>query len=121
MDRYSRFARIAEIEFPQIVAGTQDYGHKLRVYLRDKSFIDVFISRKAKSSWFAFHWERRQIDNTIYRIDSAPDTRWKKVKTFPIHFHDTQERKVGEPPFAFGGLTKEQVFREFLRFAEEKI
>jgi len=35
------------------------------------------------TSRYAYHWERRHVDDTIYRWDNAKHEVWKKVKTFP--------------------------------------
>lgn len=67
--------------------------YKLRLFLKDKSFIDIHLSQKIKNR-FDFHWERRHIDNTIYRYDNFPDIRFKKLKSFPYHFHKEQENKT---------------------------
>lgn len=71
---------------------------KLRLIFRDGSFIDIRISQKIKNR-FDFHWERRHVDQTIYRYDNFPNTRFRKIKTFPYHFHKEKESKVTESPF----------------------
>jgi hypothetical protein len=55
MDKFAKFARIAEIEFADIVISTQNLDLKLRVYLVDKSFIDFFYTQKLKTTRFSFH------------------------------------------------------------------
>jgi len=67
--------------------------YKLRLVLTDNSFIDVHISHKVKNS-FSFHWERRFIDNTIYRYDNFPDVNFKHLRTFPYHLHYGKEHKA---------------------------
>jgi len=66
---------------------------KLRVYILDGSFLDVWISVSGK---YSYHWERRHIDGKIYRHDNAPHNSWKHVKTFPRHFHEGEEKSVVE-------------------------
>ena len=44
MEKFAVFARIAEVEFSDIVLSTQDLGHKLRIYLKDKTFVEQKIS-----------------------------------------------------------------------------
>ncbi len=91
--------RVIENQFLDIV---QDIflpsEEKLRIILKDKSFVDIRISQKAKNR-FDFHWERRHIDKTFFRFDNFPDTRFKKLKTFPHHLHFKKENKVIESKF----------------------
>lgn len=122
MGKFTKFARLAEIEFGDIVISAQDLGFKLRIYLKDKSFIDFFFTEKLRRLRFAIHWERQHLDKTIYRIDNTPDKKWKKVSTFPIHFHDENYEKVIATPKAWRGkLSLEEKLRKFLQFACGKI
>lgn len=66
MEKFSRFARIAEIEFADIVLSTHYLNLKLRIYLKDKSFIDFFFTTQLKKQRFSIHWERYHIDKTIF-------------------------------------------------------
>lgn len=72
--------------------------NKLRVILLDDTFIDIFLSEKL-SGVFSFHWERRPRDGTFYRYDNYPDPQWKRLATFPYHFHKGKQGKVVESPF----------------------
>lgn len=120
MGKFTKFARIAEIEFSDIVLSTHDLGHKLRIYLKDKSFIDFFFTARLKNQRFAIHWERIHIDKTIFRIDNTPDKKWRKVKTFPLHFHKEDYGNVVPFPFEIGRLINlEYTFREFLKFVRQ--
>ncbi|MDP2750950.1 MAG: DUF6516 family protein, partial [Nanoarchaeota archaeon] len=83
MEKFAAFARIAEIEFSDIILSTQDLGHKLRIYLKDKTFIDFFYTTGLKTQRFSLHWERTHIDSSIYRLDNTPDRKWREVDTFP--------------------------------------
>lgn len=121
MGKFAGFARIAETEFSDIVISTHDLGHKLRIYLKDKSFIDFFYTEKLKERRFSIHWERYHIDNTFYRLDNTPDPKWKKVKTFPEHFHFQKYNQVDVPPFPISSLNLKVFFREFLNFARNKL
>lgn len=116
MDKFSRFAKIAETEFLDLVIGAQDLGHKLRIYLKDKSFIDFFYSTQSIDLKFAIHWERTHLDSKIYRIDNTPDKKWKKVKTYPVHFHNKRYENVTIPPFEFD-VSLEEILRNFLKFS----
>lgn len=90
---------------------------KLRLILEDKSFIDIRLSQKVKNR-FDFHWERRHIDQTIYRYDNFPDTRFKRLKTFPYHFHMGKENRVREAQFS---KKLPQGFADFMEFVREMV
>jgi hypothetical protein len=122
MEKFAKFARIAEVEFSDIVLSTQDLDHKLRIYLKDKTFIDFFYTTKLRIQRFSIHWEKTHIDKSIYRLDNTPDKKWDKVTTFPIHFHNKIYDHVEEAPFSLAQeVSLENVFRRFLSFAREQI
>ena len=121
MEKFSRFARIAETEFTEIVIATQDLGHKLRIYLIDKSFIDFFYTTQTRSKRFSIHWERSHIDKTIYRLDNMPDKKWKKISTYPTHFHFKSHNNVKVPPFESKPKGLENTFRNFLNFVNKSL
>jgi len=109
--------RIAEIEFSHIVVQTDLIGAKLRVFLVDSSYVDVWASQKL-SGRFGFHWERRHINGCIYRYDNFPDTDWASVPTFPYHFHTGSQSCVIASPFSH---TVEAGFRDFMSFVVGKM
>lgn len=109
--------RIAEVEFGNLVTDSQHLGEKLRLFLTDGSYMDLWLSRKL-SDRFGFHWERRHIDQTFYRYDNFPNTAWGNVNTYPYHFHDGSQSAVEAAPFAVDVLTG---FRDFMRFAEAEL
>lgn len=122
MEKFAAFARIAEIEFSNIILSSQDLGHKLRLYLTDKTFVDFFFTVKLKKYRFSIHWEKAHIDGTIYRIDNTPDKKWVRVSTFPIHFHNKTYNQVETAPFPISGNDSlEIIFRRFLRFVQSQI
>ncbi|MCX9076279.1 MAG: DUF6516 family protein [Candidatus Methanoperedens sp.] len=90
-----KFAEIAEIEFADVIIGSEIIEGKLRLYTIDGSFIDVWFSRRLEGR-YAYHWERRHIDDTVYRWDNAKHEIWKSIKTFPDHFHECQDNNVSE-------------------------
>lgn len=63
-------ADIAESEFADVVAGWDVIEGKLRLYIIDESFLDVWFSRQLEGR-YAYHWERRHVDDTVYRWDNA--------------------------------------------------
>jgi hypothetical protein len=117
MNRFDSISRIAEVEFADIVIQTNTMGAKLRILLRDASYVDVWISRKLNAR-FGFHWERRHLDERIYRYDNFPDTDWSSVSTFPFHFHVGDHENVEAAPFA---QELETGFREFMVFVQKSI
>ena len=66
---------------------------KLRVYIVDGSFLDIWISVFGK---YSYHWERREINRKIYRHDNAPHNAWNHLKSFPKHFHNGKENRAVE-------------------------
>src|SRR5438034_4137240 len=122
MEKFAKFARIAEIEYSDIVLSTQNLGTKLRIYLKDKSFIDFSYTTKLKTQRFSLHWEKTHIDSSAYRIDNTPDIKWRRVDTFPIHFHKKTYTAVEIPPFAIKpNDTLENIIRKFLNFVKANI
>jgi hypothetical protein len=122
MEKFAAFARIAEVEFSDIVLSTQDLGHKLRIYLKDKTFIDFFYTTRLKTQRFSIHWERTHVDEFIYRLDNTPDRKWRKVATFPIHFHNKTYYQVGTAPFSMDQkIYLEIVFRKFFGFVKSQM
>ena len=110
-------ARIAEVEFSAIVTDSVPLGEKLRLFINDTSYIDIWLSRTLEDR-FGFHWERRHLDGTIYRYDNFPDVAWRNVETFPRHFHNGSQDAVESAPFSADLL---EGFRDFLRFAANKL
>ncbi len=88
-------ANIAEIEFADVIMGYEIIEGKLRLYIIDESFLDVWFSRQLKGR-YAYHWERRHVDDTVYRWDNAKHEVWKSIKTFPHHFHEGLDNIVRE-------------------------
>ena len=64
MPDLERLRQIAETEFLALVGSTTIIRDRLRVVLRDSSYIDFWWSTQI-SGRYAFHWERRHIDGTI--------------------------------------------------------
>lgn len=120
MEKFARFARIAEVEFSNIVLSTQGLNHKLRIYLKDKSFIDFFFTTTTKAMRFSIHWERKHIDKTIYRLDNIPDKKWRRVKSFPVHFHNESYDNVKVTPFKIDKkIDLEKTFRDFFEYVQK--
>jgi len=113
-----RLREIAEVEFGDIVVDTDSPDlNELRIILVDGSFIDVWFSLKLEGR-YSYHWERRAIDGTVYRHDNAPHKQWRRVKTFPKHFHEGSEEQVRE---SYLSDVAEEGLREFLTFTWNKL
>jgi hypothetical protein len=109
---------IAEIEFNDIVEDVIITDiNAIRIILTDGSFLDIWYSLKLENR-YSYHWERQQIDGKIYRHDNAPHIKWKKIKTFPKHFHEGSEDKVIESHIKADPL---QALREFLLFIKQRL
>jgi len=103
------------VEYGEIIYTQSQEPLKLRIYFYDESFLDIFYSKSGK---YSYHWERRFIDNSIYRHDNAPHRNWEKVKTFPKHFHNGLEEDVIE---SYISDDPEEAIRDFLNFIRGKI
>lgn len=114
-DLYRRLAFIALREFPDVVVGTEIVEGKLRIFIADVNFIDIWFSEKRKGV-YAYHWERRMVDGTIYRHDNLPDREARKLETFPKHFHEGSEENIRESRISDD---PEQAIRQFLTFVRE--
>lgn len=111
--------QISQNEYPDIISESifYEFSNKFRLILIDKSFIDIRVSLEIEKR-FDFHWERRHIDETIYRYDNFPDIKWKKVKTFPCHLHFGKENKIIAAHFR---KDLEGGFRDFMDFARKEL
>lgn len=100
---WARLREIALAEYGDIVERADSLLspagriRKLRLYIFDGSFVDVWVSGRGD---YSFHWERRHIDGLLYRHDNAPHIRWKSLPTFPKHFHNGQQDAVRESRIA---------------------
>ena len=109
--------RIAKIEFGSLIADSQPYGEKPRLFLSDGSYVDLWLSRRPHER-FGFHWERRHLDATFYRYDNFPNTAWRDIAGYPHHFHNGSQDAVTSTPFAIDLLAG---FREFMTFVAAKL
>src|SRR4030066_1795304 len=116
-----RFVRIIELvltEFSDIVADAQlrftssGAVERLRIFLKDESFVDVWLSEAGK---YSFHWEHRHVRGFIHRHDNAPHSKWRKIKTFPKHFHDGGEDNVTESNIPDDPVSATNYFLIFVR------
>ncbi len=113
---YKNLLDIAISEFKTIIeSGEIFYSQskepwKLRLYLCDGSFTDIYFSVKGN---YSYHWDRRLLNNKIYRHDNAHHQRWKDLSTFPKHFHNGSEEVVVPSHISDD---PESALRDFLSF-----
>ncbi len=98
------------IESGEIFYSQSKEPWKLRLYLCDGSFTDIYFSVKGK---YSYHWDRRLLNNKIYRHDNAPHQKWKDLSTFPKHFHNGSEEVVVPSHISDD---PESALRDFLSF-----
>lgn len=105
-------------QFKEVVAETEVFKlpsgepTKLRIELVDGSFADVWISISGR---YSYHWNRLEINGTIYRYDNAPHRKWAYVATFPHHFHNKSEKTVIESDIPLTPETQMKYFMDFIR------
>lgn len=92
---YYKLKLIAETKYKDIVTSTKILGNrtigstKLRVFFKDQTYLDIWISLSGK---YSYHWEQRSQRGTIYRHDNAPD--FPHIKTHPKHLHNGDEKNI---------------------------
>jgi len=114
---FIELVKIAEDEFFDVVLYSQIIAGKLRLHIVDGSYLDVWFSVKIKGR-FAYHWERRMIDGSVYRYDNRPHENLKHMKSYPKHFHDGSDEDIKEGEF---GEDPNEVLRAFLQLVSVKI
>ena len=117
---YDQLARIATAEFGAVITHAETIGRragialKLRLHVRDGTFIDVWLSADQKR--YAYHWEQRAKRGMVHRHDNAPDH--PEIATHPKHFHNGSEENVEESLISD---SPRSALREFLRFVEREL
>lgn len=106
--------KIAETEFSDIVKETFITNYKLRILLKDGSFLGVNLSEKHTNK-FGFHWETLRKEMSMFRYDTFPDPQWVDVLTFPYHFHNGHQNKVIASPFPTNIYNGFRAFMEFVK------
>lgn len=107
-------ARIAEIEFADIVDSTEELPTKMRIILVEGGFVDVWLSRKMEDR-FGFHWEHKATGRS-YRYDNFPDTKWRDISTYPYHFHyGSQSNVIDSSRFERDLMKGFRAFMEWIR------
>ncbi len=106
--------RLGILEFADLIVSSAISANKLRFIFHDKSFLDIFHSYQIPERW-AYHWERRHVDGTIYRHDNIPHLPWRGISSFPWHYHTGSENNVGESDFQDDPIANLRSFLTFVR------
>lgn len=116
---YQALITLAQAEFDDVVTNTTFIGgtptspNKIRFYIIDTSFLDVWLSADGD---YSYHWERRGQTGEIYRWDNAPHH--SQVSTFPDHFHKGDEQMVVESTL---NPIPQTALREVLSFIRDRV
>jgi len=114
---YVELVEIVETQFADIINAWVIRSNKLRLFVIDGSYVDIWFSFRLQNR-FAYHWERRSIDGSIYRLDNRPHADQTSLPGFPVHFHNGIDSKIERSPFSY---EIEKAFIEFLRFMRSKL
>ena len=114
---YSKLAHIAELEYPDIVVSAELKADRLRIHFLDGSFLDVWFSQTIPGK-YAFHWERRHVNGSVYRWDNAAHKSIQHIDTFPHHLHEGKQENVKsfKPKPSW-----ENTFKAILNYVKEKL
>lgn len=117
---YDQLALIARTEYGAVITGSETIGRragiplKLRLHVRDSTFIDIWLS--ADNRRYAFHWEQRAKRGLLHRHDNAPDH--PEIATHPKHFHNGAEDQIDE---SYISDDPRSALREFLKFIAQQL
>lgn len=110
-ERLKKLLQLAKEEFSDILGDEpQIIETKLRLYLKDGSFIDI---RYPLEKDYSFHWQRKKKE---IRINTAPDH--KEIKSFPRHLHIGSG--VKEDRLTNLSFSPEENLRRFLKFVRDE-
>jgi ParB-like chromosome segregation protein Spo0J len=113
---YRLICRIAEREYRDIVMGTSFDYEKAMVFLKDGSFLEVWLYRsESLMEKYAFHWDKTSVDGKVFRHDNMPHVKWGSVETFPKHFHQGAEWSVVESLIPENPTSAAKYFLSFAR------
>lgn len=119
LELYQALADVALSEFKTIVKSSQMVGgspadpNKMRLILKDESFLDIWLS---EDNDYAYHWEHRRQSGKIYRWDNAPHH--PEAATFPAHFHDGDESMVTGSALSSDPFS---ALRDVLQFIQKRL
>ena len=111
---------LINLEFGDIVRSFDLKRNKLRIFIIDDTYLDIFNSNNIRNRW-AFHWECRHITNEIHRHDNIPHQKWSNIKTFPWHYHQRLEINVIESEFTDDHLVNCRKMMKFIMDSINKV
>ena len=106
--------RMIQVELNDFIYSSQILRNKLRIIFVDQSFVEIFKSNNIKDRW-AFHWERKHVDGTIYRHDNIPHKAWENTESFPWHYHYKNENNVIKSDFTNDIIKNIKILINFIR------
>lgn len=109
--------KVAAEQFSDVIVFAERLYGKLRMHVIDGSYVDVWFSRKIPGR-YAYHWERRHIDGSIYRHNNRPHEHLKNMKSFPKHLHNGSEDDVKDSTINDNPV---EAVREFLSFIRSRL
>src|SRR5689334_9731720 len=119
LDVYQALIRLVLADFGEIitqtvfVGGTPTSPNKLRLLIKDGSFLDIWLSCEGD---YSYHWEQRSQSGRLYRWDNAPHH--PQIGTFPRHMHNGDEGTVIESDL---DSAPETALRQVLVFVREQL
>jgi hypothetical protein len=115
---YREISNLSLDEYPDVVEDIHIHHTpsgtpaKLRVYIVDGSYLDIWLSGSGKCS---YHWEHRHTTGQIHRHDNAPHPSWSHVKTFPKHYHEGSDNRVQESYLPDDPMQAVRIILTFIR------
>ena len=104
----------AQNVFGETVAVRQINKATIRIESSQGIFIDIFQSLRDQKK-FAFHAKLK--GGVIFRLDCRPERKYRKLKTFPWHFHKGSESHVVASPFS---KEKKTAIVQFLSYVKKE-
>ena len=116
---YQTLVVLVNSEFDEVITKTKYVGgtlaspDKLRLFITDGSFLDIWLSTDGD---YSYHWERRGQTGEIYRWDNAPHH--AHISTFPDHFHNGDTQTVIKSNL---NHSPQLALRQILTFVQQKV
>lgn len=88
-DLFNRIVEVVVADFSDIAVDVQlrftpsGAVERLRIFLLDGSFVDVWLSVSGK---YSYHWEQRHVRGLIHRQDNAPLLPWLTFVWIEVFF-----------------------------------
>ena len=96
LNLYKKLIQVSEDKYDDIVtdakiiySGSSGRARKLRLFIVNGTIIDIWYSTDGE---YSYHWNYNPNKEIIYRHDNAPHKKWKRLKTYPKHFHKGSEK-----------------------------